>query len=399
MATMIQAEPTTSVRTTPVLATYRPAAPLFVRGTGCRLVDDAGRSYLDFASGIGVNALGYGDAGVAAAFEAALSTGLVHTSNLFRTAPNVELAAELVQHSFADHVFFCNSGAEANEAAFKFARRWARGIGGPAKHEIVALRGAFHGRLFGALAATDRHSMQEPFEPLMPGVRFIEVGDAAAARAAISAERTAAIIAEPVQGEGGVKPLPPEFLQLLRELADKAEALLIFDEVQCCLGRTGSLFAYETTGVVPDLLTLAKPLAGGLPMGAALVSGRVGAAIQPGDHATTFGGGPLVSTVALHVVQRISDPRFLAGVRQRGAYLAARLAELQALPAVRESRGVGLMWGIELNVPAAPVVTAALEAGLLVTAAGERVVRLLPPLVIGAAEIDEGVEILKAVLS
>jgi acetylornithine aminotransferase len=240
--------------------------------------------------------------------------------------------------------------------------------------------------------------MREPFEPLMPGVRFIDVSDAAGARAAISSERTAAIIAEPVQGEGGVKPLPVEFLQLLRELADQANALLIFDEVQCGLGRTGSLFAYEASGVRPDILTLAKPLAGGLPMGATLVSSRVASAIQPGDHATTFGGGALVSSVALHVLQRISQPVFLAGVRQRGAYLAARLAELQALSAVRESRGVGLMWGIELNVPAAPVVAAALQAGLLVTAAGERVVRLLPPLIIGAAEVDEGVGILQAVL-
>jgi predicted acetylornithine/succinylornithine family transaminase len=398
MATMIQAVPTTKVDPSPVLATYRPAVPLFVRGAGCRLVDDTGRSYLDFASGIGVNALGYGDPGVTAAVQSALSTGLVHTSNLFRTTPSVELAGELVRQSFADQVFFCNSGAEANEAAFKFARRWARGIGGAAKHEIVALRGAFHGRLFGALAATDRQSMREPFEPLMPGVRFIDVSDAAGARAAISSERTAAIIAEPVQGEGGVKPLPVEFLQLLRELADQANALLIFDEVQCGLGRTGSLFAYEASGVRPDILTLAKPLAGGLPMGATLVSSRVASAIQPGDHATTFGGGALVSSVALHVLQRISQPVFLAGVRQRGAYLAARLAELQALSAVRESRGVGLMWGIELNVPAAPVVAAALQAGLLVTAAGERVVRLLPPLIIGAAEVDEGVGILQAVL-
>jgi predicted acetylornithine/succinylornithine family transaminase len=399
MATMIPDRPLVSAAASPVLGTYRSFAPLFVRGAGCRLYDADGREYLDFASGIGVNALGYGDAGVSDALAAALRTGLVHTSNLLRTAPAVELAAALVANSFADRVFFCNSGAEANEAAFKFARRWARGTGGAAKHEIVALRNAFHGRLFGALAATDRRSMQEPFEPLMPGVRFIEVGDVEGARAAISRERTAAIIVEPVQGEGGVRPLPVAFLQALRELADDAGALLIFDEVQCGLGRTGELFAYEASGVVPDILTLAKPLAGGLPMGAALLSDRVAGAIQAGDHATTFGGGPLVASVALHVVQRLSDPAFLAGVRRRGAHLAGRLAELSTLPSVAECRGVGLMWGVELTVAAPPVVAAALEAGLLSTAAGDRVVRLLPPLVISETEIDEGVNILRRVLA
>ncbi|MEX1183471.1 MAG: acetylornithine/succinylornithine family transaminase [Gemmatimonadota bacterium] len=382
-----------------VLGTYRPAAPLFVSGHGCRVQDDAGNTYLDFASGIGVNALGYADEGVAAAIRVALDTGLVHLSNLYRTLPAQELAAELVARSFADRVFFCNSGAEANEAAFKFARRWARAIGGGAKHEIVALHGSFHGRLFGTLAATDRPSMQAPFEPLMPGVRFIEIGDMAAARAAISAARTAAIVVEPVQGEGGVRPVPAAFLAQLREIADQEQALLIFDEVQCGLGRTGSLFAYEQTGVEPDVLTLAKPLAGGLPMGATLLTDTVAAAIQPGDHATTFGGGPLVAGVALEVLRRVGQPEFLAGVAARGKQLAQRLAGLRTLSAVADTRGVGLMMGIELTVPAAPVVAAALEAGLLVTAAGERVVRLLPPLVIGAAEIDEGVGVLRRVLS
>jgi predicted acetylornithine/succinylornithine family transaminase len=371
---------------------------VFTGARGTRLFDNDGRAYLDFASGIGVNALGYGDAGVSAAIRAQLDTGLVHTSNLFRTEPAEALARELVARSFADRVFFCNSGAEANEAAFKFARRWAREIGGAAKHEIVSLRGAFHGRLFGALAATDRRSMQEPFEPLMPGVRFIDVDDIAGARAVVTSERTAAIIVEPVQGEGGVKPLAPAFLRALRDIADDANALLIFDEVQCGLGRTGLLFACEASGVMPDLLTQAKPLAGGLPMGATLLSERVAAAIRPGDHATTFGGGPLVAAAALHVFGRIAEPAFLADVRQRGRHLGSRLAGLLDLEAVKDVRGVGMMWGIELDVPAAPVVAAALDRGLLVTAAGERVIRLLPPLVIAAADIDEGIDILVEVL-
>jgi predicted acetylornithine/succinylornithine family transaminase len=389
----------TVLRDSAVLATYRPAAPLFVSGRGCRLYDDAGRSYLDFASGIGVNALGHGDEGVNAAIAAAAATGLIHTSNLFRTAPAQELAAELTARSFADRVFFSNSGAEANEAAFKFARRWARTVGGADKHEIVAVRGSFHGRLFGALAATDRPAMQEPFEPLMPGVRFIDADDLAAAGAVISAARTAAIIVEPVQGEGGVRPLPAELLAGLRQLADDADALLIFDEVQCGLGRTGTLFAFEQAGVEPDILTLAKPLAGGLPMGATLVTDRVADAVRPGDHATTFGGGPFVAAVALEVVPRIAAPEFLEAVRQRGALLRAAVERLLDLPAVAEARGAGLMWGIELTVPAAPVMAAALEAGLLVTTAGERVLRLLPPLVVSADEIHDAVGTLRQVLT
>jgi acetylornithine/succinyldiaminopimelate/putrescine aminotransferase len=261
----------------------------------------------------------------------------------------------------------------------------------------VALRGAFHGRLFGALAATDRPGMQAPFEPLMPGVRFIDI-DGTAAADAITAARTAAIIVEPVQGEGGVRPLPASFLGRLRELADAANALLIFDEVQCGLGRTGRFYAYEASGVEPDILTLAKPLAGGLPMGATLLTERVASTIQPGDHATTFGGGPFVATVALEVVRRIADPAFLADVRRRGDHLASRLERLRSHPAVLETRGTGLMWGIELQVAAGPVIAAALDAGLILTAAGERVIRLLPPLVIGRDDIDEGIDILHAVL-
>ncbi|HEX2166166.1 MAG TPA: acetylornithine/succinylornithine family transaminase [Longimicrobiales bacterium] len=381
-----------------VLGTYRPAPPVFTRALGCRVFDSEERSYLDFASGIGVNALGYGDAGVADALRAQLETGLVHTSNLYRTAPAELLARALVEHSFADRVFFSNSGAEANEAAFKFARRYAREVGGAAKHEIVALRGGFHGRLFGALAATDRPAMQEPFMPLMPGVHFIAPGDVADARNAISSERTAAIIVEPVQGEGGVKPLGAAYLRALRDLADAAGALLIFDEVQCGLARTGHLFAYQATDVTPDVLTLAKPLAGGLPMGATLVTERVAAAIRPGDHATTFGGGPLVAAVALHVFGRIADAGFLADLRETGAWLSQRLDELCSLENVTGIRGAGMMWGIELSVAAAPRVPAALENGLLVTAAGENVLRLLPPLVITPAEIDEGIAILREVL-
>ncbi|MEO5509381.1 MAG: acetylornithine/succinylornithine family transaminase [Longimicrobiales bacterium] len=386
-----------------LLGVYRPAAPVFVSGSGRHLVARDGRTYLDFTSGIGVNALGYADAGIAAAMQTAIETGVVHTSNLFRTEPCVDLAGLLTSHSFAQRVFFCNSGAEANEAAFKFARKYARSsaeAGGEAeKHEIVALRGAFHGRLFGALAATDRPSMQQPFEPLMPGVQFITPGDVAEAAAVISAAKTAAVIVEPIQGEGGIQPLSAEYVAKLRELTDAAGALLIFDEVQCGLGRTGRLFAYEWLGVVPDMVTLAKPLAGGLPMGAVLMTEAVASVMVPGDHATTFGGGPFVSAVALEVVSRISDPSFLAEVRARGHQLETGLREIASKRAIKEVRGVGLMWGMELDQPAAPVVAAAMENGLLVISAGERVLRLLPALNIEPGEIAEGLSILEEVLS
>ncbi|HEX7091495.1 MAG TPA: acetylornithine transaminase [Longimicrobiales bacterium] len=382
----------------PLLAVYRPAPPVFVAGRGAYLVAEDGREYLDFVSGIGVNALGYGDPEVLRAIAAAAETGLIHTSNLYRTRPAADLAAELVRLSFADAVFFCNSGAEANEAAFKFARRWARESGARDKIEIVALEGSFHGRLFGSLAATDRPAFRAPFEPLMPGVRFVPAGDVDAARAAISRERTAAIIAEPVQGEGGVRPLDASYLRALRTLADEADALLIFDEVQCGLGRTGHLFAYEAAGVAPDVLTLAKPLAGGLPMGAVLLSARVASAIRPGDHATTFGGGPFVASVASAVLRRIAAPEFLAEVRRKGERMGAALAALVGRGGVIEARGRGMMWGLELEGAAGPVIGRALEAGLLATSAGERVLRLLPPLAIPEADLERGLGILAEVL-
>jgi predicted acetylornithine/succinylornithine family transaminase len=365
-----------------------------VAGDGVELVASDGTRYLDFVSGIGVNALGYNHPVIREAIERALAAGLVHVSNLYRTEPAERLARELVARSFAERVFFCNSGAEANEAAFKFARKWS------GKSEIVAVSGSFHGRLFATLAATDRPEYRKPFEPLVPGIRIVPRDDWAAVDHAVSASRTAAVIAEPVQGEGGVRPLDAEWLAFVRELCDARGAALIFDEVQCGLGRTGTLFAYEQAGVVPDLLTLAKPLAGGLPMGAVLVSGAVAAALRPGDHATTFGGGPLVASVALAVLRTVAEPAFLAEVRRKGEWLGQRLARLAAArPRVREVRGRGLLWGLELAEPAAPVVGAARERGVLVATAGPQVVRIIPPLVIAVDELERGVAILEEVLA
>jgi predicted acetylornithine/succinylornithine family transaminase len=377
-----------------LLEVYARVGPPLVAGDGVELVAGDGTRYLDFVSGIGVNALGYNHPVIREAIERALAAGLVHVSNLYRTEPAERLAWELVARSFAERVFFCNSGAEANEAAFKFARKWS------GKSEIVAFSGSFHGRLFATLAATDRPEYRKPFEPLVPGIRIVPRDDWAAVDHAVSASRTAAVIAEPVQGEGGVRPLDTEWLAFVRELCDARGAALIFDEVQCGLGRTGTLFAYEQAGVVPDLLTLAKPLAGGLPMGAVLVSGAVAAALRPGDHATTFGGGPLVASVALAVLRAVAEPSFLAEVRRKGEWLGRRLARLAAArPRVREVRGRGLLWGLELAEPAAPVVGAARERGLLVTTAGPQVVRIIPPLVIAGDDLERGVAILEEVLA
>ncbi len=390
----------TTESTGALLGVYRPSGPTFVGGEGSCLIAEDGTRYLDFTSGIAVNALGYGDPDVAAAIRAALESGLIHASNLFRTAPAAELAEWLVERSFADRVFFCNSGAEANEGAFKFARRWAGATGAAGKTEIVAFHGGFHGRTMGALAATDRPGYQAPFRPLMPGVRFGRIGDVPETERLIDPRRTAAVIVEPIQGEGGVLPVPHSFLRALRYLCDEAGALLVFDEVQVGLGRTGHLWAHEAAGVTPDLLTLAKPLAGGLPMGAVLMTERVAAEVQPGDHATTFGGGPLVAGAALAACRKVGDPAFLAQVRRKGELLGDLLGGL-ALRSdrVKAVRGAGMIWGVETpDGVAGEVVARAREAGLLLCTAGPDVVRVVPPLVATDAELETGARILEEAL-
>ena len=379
-----------------VLHTYKRAPGQIVRGEGVYLYDERGERYLDFVSGIAVNALGYGDPGLVAALHAA-ADGLVHVSNLYETAPATKLAAALVRSSFADKVFFCNSGAEANEGAFKFARRWARTVG-EVKHEIVALRGAFHGRLFATLAATDRPAYRLPFRPLAPGISISE-RNLEDLSVVLEAETVAALILEPVQGEGGVRVLDAGFVREVRALTKERNVALIFDEIQCGLGRTGTLFAYERLGVEPDMLTLAKPIAGGLPMGAILVTDEIAAAIKPGDHGTTFGGGPFISSVALHVFERLSDPRLLAAVRENGAWFGRQLEEVaRRTGRVRAIRGVGYMWGLDIMGTASHAVEAAREAGLLTCTAGEYTLRLLPPLVATRDELALGLQILEEVL-
>jgi predicted acetylornithine/succinylornithine family transaminase len=380
-----------------LLPVYKRAPIVLVRGDGVRLFDEAGAEYVDFTSGIAVNALGYGDRGLRDALHAA-ADGLVHVSNLYRSDPGERLAERLVELSFADRVFFCNSGVEANEGAFKFARRWARALGGSAKHEIIGLRGSFHGRLFASLAATDRPAYRSPFRPLAGGVSIAE-RDIESLSTLLSAETVAALVVEPIQGEGGVRVFDDGYLRELRALTRERQVALVFDEIQCGLGRTGYLFAYQRVGVTPDLLTLAKPLAGGLPMGAILMTEPVAAAVQPGDHGTTFGGGPFVASVARYVLDRIATDELLAAVRGHGAWLGAELEALAARHGgIRAVRGTGFIWGIDTQSPAADVVARAREQGLLVVGAGEYTVRILPPLVATRDDLTEGLRRLERAL-
>lgn len=378
---------------TALLGTYARAPITVVDGAGAELIDDSGHRYLDFTSGIAVNALGYGDPGLRAALHAA-ADGLVHTSNLFHTIPGASLAQWLVDHSFADRVFLCNSGAEANEGAFKFARRWARSVGGPTKHEILALRGSFHGRLFASLAATDRPGYRAPFRPLAGGIWVVE-RDLEEIDGALRHGSVAAVVVEPVQGEGGVRVLDAGFLREIRELTRERGVALMLDEIQCGLGRTGWLFAHEPSGITPDLLTLAKPLGGGLPIGAVLMTGEIAAAVQPGDHGSTFGGGPFVASVARYVVERLADPELLAAVRAHGVWMADALGQIaRSCSSVRGVRGAGLIWGIDVQEPAAAVIGRARALGLLVLSAGEHTLRLLPPLTISTEQLSRGVSLL-----
>ena len=366
-------------------------------GQGVWLEDTEGNRYLDLVAGIAVSALGYGDAEIAETICAAGQKPL-HYSNLYHNEPMALLAAKLVDlTTFADRVHFQNSGTESTEAAMKFARKFARTHFGEGKTNIVAFSGAFHGRTMGALAATPREKYQKPYLPLMPGVRFAEYNNIASAAAAID-ESVCAVILEPIQGEGGIHPADEAFLVALRELTHQHNALLIFDEVQCGVGRTGAFWAHQHFGVLPDILCSAKPLANGLPIGAVLVSERVAEVIHPGDHGTTFAGGPFVTSVANVVVDRISEPAFLAHVQEMGAYFKQRLEALDN-PHIQEVRGRGMMLGVQLDMAAAPVVQAGYQHGLLLLNAGADVLRLVPPLIITQEEVDIAIERLAATLA
>ncbi len=372
-----------------VLPTYARADVTIVRGDGCSVWDDTGRVYLDFGAGIAVVGLGHCAPGPLAAAHEQLDR-LWHASNLYWTEPMLRLAALLEQRFAGGRAFFCNSGAEANEAALKIARK-ATG-----RTRIVALEGGFHGRTLGALSATGQPSKWEGFGPLLPGIAFAQPNDVESLEAALApAADTALILLEPVLGEGGVIPLEPEFAQAAAELALEVGALLCVDEVQAGMGRTGTFFAHEQLGIRPDLVTLAKSLANGLPIGALLAGERAAPGFVPGDHGSTFGGNPTAAAAAGAVVEAI-DEELLANVRERGAQLTAGLT---ALPPVRAVRGRGLLIGAELDRPVGPVVDACREQGLLVLSAGPDVMRLTPPLVVTADEVAQALATIESVLA
>jgi acetylornithine/N-succinyldiaminopimelate aminotransferase len=359
----------------------------FVRGEGPRLWDEQGNEYLDFLCGISVTNIGHCHPRVLAAIHEQAGR-LMHVSNLFYTEPAFRLAERLSRSSLHGKVFFCNSGAEASEAAIKLARK-ARSGG-----DVVVVHGAFHGRTYGALSATPQESKQAPFAPLVPGFRAVDPTPEAIA-AAVDGD-TAAVMLEPIQGETGVNVLSEETLRAAREACDERGAALIFDEVQCGMGRTGTLWAYEQTGVVPDAITVAKALGGGLPIGALITGERLADVLVPGDHGSTFGGGPLVAAAALAALEVTDDPALLDGVRELGARLAAGL---EALPHVVSVRGRGLMLACEVDVSAPEVVRRALlSERLIVNATGPTTIRLLPPLIVSEVEIDEALRRLGAAL-
>ena len=367
---------------------------VIVSGKGARITDREGRTYLDFAAGVGVNGLGYADRKVLSAIRKQAGR-MIHASNLYHNPPATALAERLVSLAFPAKVFFCNSGTEAVEGAIKFARRIGRDQG---RTELVAFERSFHGRTLGSLSLTWTARYREPFEPLVPGVRFCPWDDLKQAAAAIGA-RTAAVFVEPVQGEGGVRVAPAEFLQGLADICRDAGALLVSEEVQCGLGRTGKLFAYEHANLRPDILTLAKPLGGGLPLGAVLVREEIAGAIEVGDHGSTFGGNPVAAAAAMAVLDRLTAPGFLGKVEKRARALRRGLNALaRKHPAVVQVRSLGLIVGVELKGPAAPVVAGLREHGVLATRAGDNVLRLLPPLVIKQKDIRQFLAALEAVL-
>ena len=381
------------------IGTYTRFPVAMVEGQGCTLKDADGREYLDFLSGIAVCALGHCHPAVTQAI-CEQAGRLVHVSNLFHTEPQTSLATSLVDHSFADKVFFCNSGAEANEAAFKLAHIASP----PGRYEIISLEGSFHGRTLATIAATGQKKFRQGFEPMPQGFVAAPFGDLAALEAMIT-PATCAILCEPIQGESGVRPLGPGYLKGIRELCDRHGLILIFDEVQVGMGRTGTLFAYEQMGVTPDIMTLAKAIGNGLPLGAMLTTSTLAAALTPGSHASTFGGNPVSCAAGKAVMAALLAPGFLGQVKARGEYLASRLSEVAAAyPTVASGvRGLGLIQGLvltEAGIAQGPaIVNTLFEHGVLANFAGNVALRFIPPLIVSTEEIDRMIVILRKALA
>jgi acetylornithine/N-succinyldiaminopimelate aminotransferase len=380
-----------------LMHTYARIPVALVRGQGCRVWDQDGRVYLDFLAGIAVTALGHSHPRVVESLKDQAEK-IFHTSNLYHIEPQIALAEKLVAHSFADRVFFCNSGTEANEGAIKLVRRYSVEKFGPEKTTILCMKNSFHGRTLGSLSATGQVKFQKGFGPLVPGFSFVPFDDLQALDQNWDPS-VCAVMVEPIQGEGGVRVPDPDYLKEIKKRCQERQALLILDEVQTGLGRTGTLFAHEQFGVQPDIMTLAKSLGNGLPIGALLATGEVAGAFQPGTHAATFGGNPLVTTVALTVLSIISEGGFLAGVKKTGAFFKARLTQLkEEFPEVLEVRGMGLLLGMALDRPGKPFVEACFDKGLLINCTQDTILRFTPPLVVEEEDIESLIKVLRKLL-
>jgi acetylornithine/N-succinyldiaminopimelate aminotransferase len=370
-----------------LMQTYTRQPLSIVRGRGTKVYDLEGREYIDFVGGIAVNILGHGHPDLVQAIQRQAAQ-LIHTSNLYYTEPQVKLAQMLVDHSFADKVFFCNSGAEANEAAIKLARRYSHVKYGAGRFEIITMKNSFHGRTMATLTATGQEKVQKGYEPLLPGFSYVAFNNLEELERAVT-DKTAAIMLELIQGEGGVYVADREYLKQVRDLCAKNDVLLIFDEVQTGMGRTGTLFAYEQFGVQPDIMTLAKGLGGGVPIGACLATDSIATAFSPGSHASTFGGNPLACVAGLTVCRILLEGQVLDHAFRMGEYFAKGLSDCKEQHrVVREVRGLGLLQGIELDMDGKAVVSECLARGILINATGEHVLRFVPPLIITQLEID-----------
>jgi predicted acetylornithine/succinylornithine family transaminase len=380
-----------------VMNTYKYNPIVIDKGEKCYLYDTNGKKYLDFVAGIAVNSLGYSNQ----AFVKNLCSQLEkfnHCSNLYWNQPQIELAETLIKNSAFDKVFFCNSGAESVEAALKLSRKYGKKAHEKDCYEIITMKNSFHGRTFGAISATGQEKYQKDITPLLPGIVYAEFNNFESIKQVIS-EKTCAIMIEPIQGEGGIKPADKKFLQDLRALCTEKDIVLVFDEVQCGIGRTGELFAYRHYGIAPDVICLAKGLGNGFPIGAMMAVEKIADAFQPGDHASTFGGNPLAATSAKTVLDQLLNENILSNAKRSGEYLQEQLYKLQEkFSCITDVRGIGLMQGIELDITVENIIKNCTENGLLLVGSGANVIRFVPPLIVEKKEIDEAITILTEVL-
>ena len=379
-------------------ATYKRFPVVFKKGSGCKLWDTQGRSYTDFVAGIAVCNLGHAHPRIREVVSLQAET-LLHVSNLYYTLPQIELASWLVENSFADRVFFGNSGAEANEAAIKLARRYFMERGEAQRFRIITMERSFHGRTMATLSATGQEKVRKGFDPVLEGFDFVPFNNAEALRSMIGSS-TCAVMLEPIQGEGGVRCPDENYLKAVRQICDDTGILMIFDEIQTGMGRSGHLFAYQNFGIEPDIMTLAKALANGLPIGAMLAKEQVAAAFGPGSHASTFGGTPIVTAAALEVCKILIEDKIIENGKKTGLFFKDKLNALKDKHAIVEDvRGLGLLLGIKLKIDGGPVVAKCMEKGILINCIQDNILRFIPPLIISKEEIDELIECLDTILT